>query len=260
MELAVKRWFTALAIVILILAALVWFMPASWALPLLQAQWRGVRMEGVSGTVWEGRAEQVSIAGGPQLGSLAWTLSHRALLGQIRAHVDLTQPQLHLQGQLQRTSSTQIDLSDVTLSMDASMFGPQPMLHGQPQGQLDLQAPQVQLQGYWPMQLDAAGTWSHAAMRTPAGSVPLGTLRLAVTGQSGVLHATLSDDGSGAVQTAGRLSLSPLGWDLDLRLIPRRDDPAVLPWLESLGKPAADGTLELRYRGGLAQWNTNRTS
>ncbi|RDS84656.1 type II secretion system protein N [Dyella monticola] len=255
-----KRWFAALVIAILVLAALVWFMPARWALPWLQAQLRGVRVEGVSGTVWEGRAEQVSIAGGPQLGSLAWTLSHRALLGQIRAHVDLRQPQLRLQGQLERASSTQIDLSDVTLTMAMSMLGPQPLLRGQPQGQLDLQAPQVQLQGYWPMQLDAAGTWSHAVMRTPAGHVPLGTLRLAVTGQAGVLHATLSDDGTGAVQTAGRLSLSPLGWDLDLRLVPRRDDPVVRPWLESLGKPAADGTLELRYRGGLAQWNTTRTS
>jgi hypothetical protein len=84
----------------------------------------------------------------------------------------------------------------------------------------------------------------------------LGALSLAVTGESGVIHGTLSDDGNSPVQTAGRLSLSPLGWDLQLQLIPRSDNPALMSWLRSLGPLQADGTLELRYRGGLAQWNS----
>ncbi|GLQ89720.1 type II secretion system protein N [Dyella flagellata] len=250
-----KRWFSILVIVVLALGALVWFIPASWALPLLQTQWRGVRMEGVTGILWEGRAQQVSIADGPPLGSLAWVLSRRALLGDLQASVDLRQPQLQLQGRVRRVSSAQWDLRDVTLHMDMAMLGMQPWLRGQPRGQFDLQAPQAQLRSVWPVQLDATGTWSQAAVHTAQGDIPLGTVMLAVTGQSGALQGTLSDDGSGAVQTAGRLALSPLGWDLQLRLVPRNDDPATLSWLRSLGTPKADGTLELRYRGGLAQWN-----
>jgi general secretion pathway protein N len=252
---SMKRWFAFLTLVFLALAALVWFVPAAWALPLLQKQLRGVRMQGVSGTLWDGRAQQVSIADGPPLGSLAWVLSRRALVGDIQARMALRQPQLQLQAQLRRVSSGQLDLSDVSLHLDMAMLGAQPWLHGQPSGELELQAPQAQLQNVWPVQLDATGSWSQAALRTPRGKVPLGTLMLAVTGQSGVLQGTLSDDGSGAVQTAGRLSLSPLGWDLQLRLVPRSDAPAVMDWLRSLGDPAADGTLELRYRGGLAQLN-----
>jgi len=254
-----KRLFTILLVGLFVLAALVWFMPASWALPLLQSQLRGVRFDGVSGSLWQGRAEQVSIGDGSSLGSLSWTLSRRALLGDVRANVDLRQPQLQLQGQVQRVSATEMKLSDVTLHMDMAMLGEQPWLHGQPQGQFDLQAPQAQLVGRWPMQLDATGTWSRAAVRTADGEVPLGTLLLAVNGQSGALRGTLNDDGSSAVQTAGRLSFSPLGWDIQLRLVPRNDDPAVRRWLLSLGTPAADGTLELRYRGGLAQLNLATT-
>lgn len=250
-----KRWFSILAIAVLALGALVWFIPASWAMPLLRSQLRGVRMEGVSGTLWEGRAQELSIGDGPAVGSLAWDLSRRALLGDIQANVDLRQPQLRLQGEVQRVSAAQWELRGVTLHMDMAMLGTQPWTQGQPQGQLDLQAPQAQLRGAWPMQLDATGTWSQAAIRTAQGSVPLGTVMLAVTGQSGALQGTLSDDGRGLVQTAGRLAFSPLGWDLQLRLVPRSDDPAILSWLRSLGKPTADGTLELRYRGGLAQWN-----
>lgn len=253
-----KRWFTVLIIGALALGALVWFIPASWALPLVQSQWRGVQLEGVSGTLWQGRAEQVSIGSGPSLGSLAWTLSHRALLGDLQLGFDLRQPQLQAQGQLHRVSAAEVELHDITVHMDAALLGPQPWLHGQPQGQLDLQVAQAQLQGHWPMQLDATGTWSQASLRTAAGEVALGAVSLAMTGHAGALQGVLSDDGSGIVQTAGRLSLSPLGWDLQLRLVPRGENPALMQWLHSLGTPAADGTLDLRYRGGLAQWNPGK--
>jgi general secretion pathway protein N len=250
-----KRWLVGLVVGVLALAVLVWFLPASWALPWLQAQRRGWHLDDVSGTLWQGRAGQVSLANGTPLGSLDWTLSHRALLGDIRMGFDLRQPQLQLQAHVHRISPTQIELHDVSLHMNMALLDPQPWLRGQPQGQLDLQIPQAQLQGNWPMQLDAHGTWSHAAVQTPQGKLPLGALSLAITGESGVIQGTLSDDGKGPLQTAGRLSLSPLGWDLQLRLIPRSDNPALMSWLRSLGPLKADGTLELRYRGGLAQWN-----
>lgn len=250
-----KRWLAVLGGGVLVVGALVWFVPASWAWPLLQPHVRGVALEGISGTLWQGQAEQVSIAGGPPLGRLDWTLSRRALFGDLRVGVDLRQPQLQMQAQLHRVSSTRVDLHDVTLHMDTAMLGMQPWLHGQPQGQLDLQIPQAQLQDVWPMQLDAAGYWSQAVVRTSHGEVSLGTVMLAVTGQSGAMQGTFNNDGSDGVQTSGRLSFSPLGWDLRVRLIPRNENPAMLSWLRSLGTPAADGTLELRYRGGLAQWN-----
>lgn len=248
-----KRWLLVPAAAVLALAALVWFLPARWALPWLQAQLRGVRLEHVSGTLWQGRAGQVSLLNGTQLGSLAWTLSRRALLGDIRVGLDLHQPQLQLQGRVHRVSAAQFDLHDVSLQIDMAELGTQAWLRGQPQGQLDVQAPQAKLQSRWPMQLDATGTWSRAAVRTLRGEVPLGTLSLALTGQAGVIRGTLNDDGSGPLQTDGWLSFSPLGWDVQLRLTPRSDNPVLLSWLHSLGKPAADGTLDLRYRGGLAR-------
>lgn len=248
-----KRWFAGLLLVVFAVAALVWFLPARWALPLLQARLRGVRLEGVSGTLWQGQVEHVSIVNGPQLGRLAWTLSHRALLGDVRLGLDLRQPHMQFHGQVHRLSSSLVELHDVTLRMDMAMLGPQAWLRGEPQGTLALQVPQASLQDRWPMQLDMTGTWSQASVHTAQGAVPLGGLSLAATGQSGVILGTLNDDGSGIVQTAGRLTFSPLGWDMQWRLVPRRDDPVVSSWLRSLGRPAADGTLELRYRGGLAQ-------
>lgn len=256
---SMKKWLTAVVVVLFAFGLLVWFVPASWALPVLQSRLRGVRFEGLSGSLWEGRADQVSIGNGPSLGSLTWTLSRRALLGDVRMGVYLHQPQLQLTAQVHRDGPAQMDVREATLHMDMAMLGTQPSTRGEPQGQLDLQVPQAQFQGIWPMQLDATGNWSQASVRTAQGDVPLGTLMLTVNGESGAIRGTLNDDGSSPVQTSGRLSLSPLGWDLQFRLVPRSEDPAVMDWLRSLGTPAADGTLELRYRGGLAQMAPKKT-
>ena len=237
------------------LALLVWFMPARLALPLMQPRLHGLQFGQVEGTLWHGRAGQVSSSNGAVLGSLAWTLSRRALLGDVQFGMDLRSPQLQLQAQVQRMSDTQEAWRDVVVHADMAMLGVQPLLNGQPQGQLDLHIAHALLQGQWPMQADASGTWSKAAVRTTQGTVALGTLRLTLRSESGLVNATLDDDGNGPLKTAGRLSVSPLGWDLRLSMKPRHDNPALLHWLRGFGAPAADGSVQVRYRGGLAQFN-----
>ena len=249
-----------LAIFLLALALLVWFMPARLALPLMQSRLHGVQLDQVQGTLWQGRAGQLTVPGGSGAGSLAWTLSRRALIGDVQLALDLRQPQWQMHGQMHRVSATQEDWRDVILHVDMALLGTQSLLHGGPRGQFDLHMAQAQLQGNWPMQVDATGTWSQAAIRTTQGIVPIGTLLLKVNGQSGVLHASLDDDGHSPLQTAGRLSFSPLGWDLRLDLKPRTEDPALLHWLHSMGSSSADGGVQLRYRGGLSQINANTGS
>lgn len=245
-----------LAVFILALAVLVWFMPARLALPLMQSRLHGLQFSQVEGTVWQGRAGQLSAADGSALGSLAWTLSRRALIGDVQLGLDLRQPQLQVQGQMHRISDTQQDWHDVILHADMALLGMQPLLQGEPHGQFDAHLTQAQLQGNWPMRIDASGTWTHAAVRTAHGTVALGTLLLRINGQAGVIKAALDDDGSGPLQTAGRLSFSPLGWDLRLNLKPRSENPVLLHWLHELGPVAADGSVQLRYRGGLSQIHT----
>lgn len=249
-----------LAVIVFALAVLVCFMPARWALPWMQSRLHGLQLHQVEGTVWQGRAGQVSTVNGVALGSVAWTLSRRALFGDVQLGLDLQQPQWQLHGQMHRLSDTQQAWHDVTVQLDMAMLGEQAWLHGQPEGQLRAAIPQATFEGDWPMQVEAGGTWSRAAVRTAQGVIPLGALQLKIDGQAGVLKATLQDDGSGLVRTAGRLSFSPLGWDLQLNLTPRRDDPALLRWLHGFGSPAPDAGVQLRYRGGLAQLNSSDSS
>ncbi|QAU25102.1 type II secretion system protein N [Dyella sp. M7H15-1] len=248
---------TSLAVFVVALGLLIGFMPAYLALPLMQSRLHGLRFSDVGGTLWQGHAAQVSAPDGTALGSLTWTLSRRALLGDVQLRLALHQPKFQVRGQMHRISDTQEDWRDVALQLDMSMLGMQPLLQGEPQGQLDVHIMQARLQGGWPMQVDAFGTWSQAAVRTAQGVLPLGTLLLRINGQAGVLKAVLDDDGSGPLQTAGRLSFSPLGWDLQLSLKPRGDNPPLMHWLHDLGPVAADGSVQLRYRGGLSHLNAN---
>lgn len=252
-----KRLLAYIALGAFALGVMVWFMPARWVAPLLQPHLPGVRLERVEGTVWQGRAGELASAEGANLGELSWNVSRRALLGDLRVGLDLIRPRLQIRGQLHRLSAAALGVHDLTLHMDASLLGAQPWLHGQPQGELDVHVPQARLQGYWPMQLEATGTWSQAAVRTEGEAIPLGTLLFHVSGESGVVQAMFHDDGRGPLQTTGHLSFSPLGWDLRVRLKPRANDRALSAWLQTLGaKPSADGMFQLRYRGGLALLNT----
>jgi general secretion pathway protein N len=244
-----------LAVLVLAVAMLVWFMPARLAVWLLQSRLQGLQLGEVGGLLWQGRAGQVSIPGRAELGSVAWTLSRRALIGDIQLSLDVRQPQFQLQGRMHRLPGGVDEWRDVALHVDTALLGLQPWLQAQPTGTLQMRIAQAQLQGDWPMQLAAAGTWSHAALRTAQGSLALGDMAIRIDGQAGVLHASLDDDGHGPLRTAGRLSFSPLGWDLAVDLKPRRNDPALLHWLHTLAPSAADGHVQLRYRGGLNAFN-----
>jgi general secretion pathway protein N len=244
------------AVLFTVLAAMVWWLPASWGLRFLQPRLHGLRLQQVTGTVWQGQAGQVLASDGSSLGAVEWSLSRRALLGDIDVDLNLQQPQLSFQGHMHQLSNTQEEWRDVTLSLDPSMLNVQPWLHAKPAGQLQLTVARAQLQGGWPMHVNAAAHWIHAAVHTELGVATLGGMAAQVSGDNGVLQANLRDDGDGALHMSGLLSLSPLGWNLQMSLKPRKDDPALDQWLHTLGNPEADGTVRLGYRGGLADMNS----
>jgi general secretion pathway protein N len=249
---------TGLLVLVVILAALIGWLPASWALPLFRSRLHGLQWQQVTGTVWHGRAGQLSTADGVSLGSVEWKLSRRALMGDIDLDLSLQQPQLRFQGHMHELPNTQEAWRDVTLSLDPAMLDAQPWLHAKPAGQLTLTVAHALLQGGWPMQADAAAHWTHAAVHTVQGIATLGDMSAQIGGDNGVLQATLSDDGDGALHMSGLLSFSPLGWSLQMNLKPRADDPVLTQWLHTLGRAEADGTVRLGYRGGLAQMNSTQ--
>jgi len=234
-------------------AVLLWFLPARWAVPWIGPQLHGLRLQQVQGTVWHGRADEVVAADGQALGQLQWQLSRRALLGQVRLKLQFEGPQLAFSGGVRRLPDGQIEVRGASVHAELSAWGHGAMSPwGQPRGELQVTIDHALLQGGWPMQLQAQAQWPHAVMHTHDGDVALGTLQAQASAQGGVILAQLHDDGHGPLHVDGKLQLSPLGWRLDATLRARQTGPALRRWLARLGQPAADGSVHIQRRGGLA--------
>ena len=241
-----------LATLLLALALLVWFAPARWLAPGVNARLHGASLQGVGGSLWEGHADRVLAADGTVLGRLHWTLSRRTLLGRPQGRVALDGPWLQASGDFSRDAGA-MQWHDVQVRVALDDL-PMPLATpwGRPQGVLQADIAAARLRGGWPESLRGEVHWNPAAMRTPSGDVTLGHLALApLSAMQGVLQADLHDDGRSPLRLDGRLQASPLGWRLEADLAARDDDPALRLWLARFGKPDAQGVIHLRRGAGL---------
>lgn len=248
-----RKGLVGLAVLLLAAALLLWFLPARWVQPRIEARLHGLRLAQVHGLLWDGRAGQVLAADGRVLGSLHWHLSRRALFGKVRLQLDFAGPQLGFSGTMRQLPGGRDEWRTVTLHAALAALPPRltsPL--GQPGGTLQLTVAHALLQGGWPLQLQATAQWQHATMQTHAGVLVLGELQAQVQAQGGVIQAQLQDDGHGPLQVEAQALLSPLGWRLDATLRARQTGPALRRWLSTLGPADADGTVHIHRRGGLA--------
>lgn len=244
----------AIVLAVLALSALLWFLPARLAVALIQPRLRGLRLQQVEGLAWQGRAGRVLSVRGEPIGTLQWTLSRRALLGEVDLQLALDGPTMQFHGSLhQRAGNDRADWREVSWKVDlAALKPPLATPFGWLQGTLEGHAHHALMQANWPMQMDAQMHWRDAALLTRRGRIALGGLQFELHGEHGMIHTQMHDEADGPLALAGQLDLSPLGWRLDASLRPRSGDPALRYWLATLGRANADGSVHLQRRGGLA--------
>lgn len=252
-----KVWRTAfLGIAILLLAALVllWFLPARLAMPWLDARLNGVQLQGVSGLLWDGRAERVVTAKGQNLGALQWRLSRFALIGDNRLHVELHGEKVDFVGTMTGGKATEATWTDVQMRLDLDTLGPGFMvLGGLPRGTFQVTASNIQLRGGWPWSLDTRVHWQDAVLRLPRQEdLKLGSLHADLRAVNGVIEGHVQDAGDGPLRVDGRLQLSPLARRFTAVAAPRGQHPEIRRWLSAFGATDADGVTHINYSGGLA--------
>ncbi|HEY0197136.1 MAG TPA: type II secretion system protein N [Rhodanobacter sp.] len=247
-----RKGLLGLGVLVLAALLLVWFLPARWIVPRLESRLHGLRLEQISGSVWNGSAGQVRDADGRVMGKLQWQLSRLALIGRVSAQWRFDGPQFGLSGSMKRLSADQTELSAVNMHVELALLDRRMTTpFGQPRGELQLHVDRALLQGGWPLQLRSNAQWHHAAMQTSDGLVPLGELLAEATAQGGVIQAQLHDDGRGPLEVMGQLQVIPLGWRMDVTLRARRADPVLSRWLDQLGSPDSDGRIHIQRNGGL---------
>jgi general secretion pathway protein N len=252
-----KVWRTALTglLALLIAAfALLWFLPARWAMPWLDARLNGVRLQQVSGLLWDGKAGKVLSARGENLGTLQWQLSRAVLLGDNRLHVELHGPRVDVVGTMTGSRATEATWTDVQMRIDLDVLGGGPLvLGGLPRGTLRVAAGSIELRGGWPWSMDTQVEWRDAVLSMPRqGDLRLGSVHAELRAANGVIDGPVQDDGHGPLRVDGHLQLSPLARRFDAVAAPRGSHPTLQRWLAGFGAVDADGVTHIHYSGGLA--------
>jgi general secretion pathway protein N len=255
------KWFRRIAVAIVLLAlcagVFYWFLPARLAASFIEQRARGLTLDGVSGTAWDGHAARVVSAGGHDLGALDWTLGRDAILGRIHLGLHLEGASGRVDAHIDRTEPDRTLLSGIDFRLDAAaLAGPALPRELVPRGTVEGRVPRAELQGNWPLELDAEVRWLRAAVTTPEGYVDLGGIALEAQSRAGVLRGRLADDGDGALGVDAALAGSPLGWRLAGKLAPRIQDTALTHLIARFGPVGRDGNVILDRKAGLAPATT----
>ena len=248
MRLVRKLLMAALALGALVLIA-AWTCPADVLYGWFGARLAPLRLRGIEGTLWHGRAESADLSGQP-LGALAWELSPAALLrGAPRAQLALSGALVSGEARVERLAGGVLAVSDAHLRLPARAAAP---AFGIPaldlSGTIEIDIAHARFVASWPNELSGTARWRDAAV-TGAAQARLGELRAAFSSTAdGRVHGTVGDAG-GPLAVAGVFDAGITGYRAQVRLAPRGDNPQLAEALQYVGQPQDGGARELLIEG-----------
>ena len=227
-------------------AAYRWFAPAE------------LRLVGIEGTVWSGRAALASVENFP-MQDLRWSIDALPLvIGRVNGRVRASLGEGFVESAVKLSPGGDIELRDLRMSTSlASLAKALPV--GDVRGQLAVTLERLELRDGWPIR--ASGLVRLARLSAPTfgpsgrgGPVPLGDYELTfVEAEGDQVVASLRDTG-GPLEVAGRVTLGEgRRYRLDAAVAPRADaSPDLVRALDFIaGEPGPDGKRPFELTGSL---------
>lgn len=240
----------ALGVGAFVLLALVTF-PASVVLSRLGSA--GITASGVSGTVWNGKAQVLQIQGS-NIGSLEWDLHVLPLFTlHLNADVKVSRTDGFAASELSVGPGGKVTLKGLTASLPLSAIN-SPQLAGWA-GQLNAKFARLTLENGWPTQVD--GTLDALDVTGPARRpANVGSYRVVfdpATSTAELLQGAISDAGNGPLQINGTIRLkADRSYEVDALVGAKPNTPQNLAKaLEYLGPPDPQGRRQFSMAGAL---------
>jgi general secretion pathway protein N len=250
-----RRLFALILILILILiviaAVIAGTLPASTAYRFVEDRMGAVKLSGLTGTIWQGRASSAQVFG-QELGALTWELHPQPLLqGIVAAHLTVDGGAIAATTDAQRMSDGTIELSAGTFHFPATLAAPAldiPALNllGDVEGKLD----RARLQGVLLSAASGSMRWKNAAV-SGAAQAQLGDLEATFASAADDAITGTAHDLGGPLQLSGTFNVSAGSFDVDAHLAARDGNAQVAEALHYIGQPDADGTSHLVIHGQL---------
>jgi general secretion pathway protein N len=232
-----------------VIFALVTF-PASVVLSRLDSV--GITAGGVSGSIWNGRAQVLQVQGAT-IGGVEWKLHFLPLLtAHANADVKVTRTDGFANTQLSAGLGGDLTLKALTASLPLSALPPN-VIPGGWTGTLNAKFAQLSLENGWPTRVD--GSLDVVDVTGPARKpANVGSYRIVfdpAASSAEMLQGTLTDAGDGPLQITGTVQLKPdRSYAVDALLATRPNAPRSLASsLEYLGPPDAQGRRQFSMAG-----------
>jgi general secretion pathway protein N len=249
-----RRSLVFLLVVFLIAGIGVATLPAATAYRWVADRLGAIRLDDVSGSVWQGRAAHLRVFD-RELGALDWDLHALPLLqGTLVADLHLVGDAVTASGEVTRDADGNVRVRAARFRLPASLAAPvldipALQLHGDIQGELA----QAHLRGAWLEQAEGSLRWQAAAV-SGAAQAEFGDLEARfATASDGAIDGEVRDLG-GPLELHGRFRVSAGGFVADAELAARDGNPHVQEALRYIGEPQADGRSHLVIRGQVFPW------
>lgn len=242
------RWLLGAGLIGLLLGAIAQF-PAARAVALIDPT--GVQLAGVQGTVWNGRAERMAVAGAPPVTAVRWNISPWQLLtASLAGRVEFAVGGGSGQARFRLRPSGDLEITAGELRTSAAGIArhlPVPLLLVD--GDITAVIEQGALRNGRPVGVDARLRWDRAAVRQPL-DVALGAVTLAVVPQANGGHRLTLDGREGALAIDGGGDVAADGrYDIEIRIEPTAEaGPGVTDLLA--GMAAREGGVYIIREAG----------
>jgi hypothetical protein len=247
-----RKLFLLLVILLLIVGVVFWTLPAQLAYRWAAPQLGPVQLDGIVGTLWDGRASNVT-AFGQALGSLEWQVAKWPLLTRrVEAQLSLSGGQVKAKGQATREPDGMLRAIGVEFSLPAPLAEPAldiPALHlqGEISGRLD----EATLRAGWVDGAHGTAHWTHAGVSGQA-EARFGDLLADFASQpDGSIKGTVKDDASSNLAVNGQFVVQAGEFNAQATLSARNEDLQLREALQFIGEPQPDGTSLLKIHGQL---------
>lgn len=233
-------------------AIFAWMMPADLALRWFGHKLAPATLSGVRGTIWDGRADGVSVFG-RDLGELTWRVDKGPLLrGRLIADLHVKGNDIEATGIISRVGAGDYTARDLRFRVPAQLAQPA------------FDVPALRLLGSINGVLSQA-QWNNGRLLGAVGNARW--TDVGVTGQvearfadivaefasqpDGSVGGTVHDAGQGNLEVNGLFDIRGNQFSADARLAARNGDPSTLEMLRFVGQPQADGSSHYKVQGQL---------
>ncbi len=207
-------------------------------------------VEGVSGSIWNGAADEVRLRGAP-LGSLTWNVEPAALLrGSLAYHVEVLRPDGFLRGRVAATLSGALEGDALDLDLPITALHPE---HADDAwgGTLTGRIEHLRLEGGWPVAL--TGSFGIAHLRPPGSTLEIGGYAIEFDGRANTAEQLIGRvrDVDAPLLVRGQLEIRHArSYLLQGEVTPRPGaSPEVGRAVEFLGLPDAAGRRSFEITG-----------